>query len=175
MLPRRAARCLAALDDARALELLAPMGTQPTVAVLRHLPSARRQALIAGLPTAAALASTLLLGYAEDTLGAWADPDVVMLRRRHPRRRCAGSACAAPLRRIRWSSSPTPSAGWSAWCALAALLQAPAGGHAGHADAAAGRRCWPPMRRWPAPPPTRAGTQARRCRWSSRATAWSAC
>jgi magnesium transporter len=79
MLPYRAAHCIAALNDARALELLAPMGTQPTVAVLRHLPEPRREQLIAGLPTATAFASTLLLGYAEDTLGAWADPDVVML------------------------------------------------------------------------------------------------
>jgi magnesium transporter len=79
MLPYRAAHCIEALGDARALELLAQMGTQPTVAVLRHLPEPRREILIAGLPTAAALASTLLLGYAEDTLGAWANPDVVLL------------------------------------------------------------------------------------------------
>ena len=79
MLPHRAAACIAELADARALELLAPMGTQPTVAVLRHLPESRRKGLIAGLPTASSLASSLLLGYAEDTLGAWADPDIVML------------------------------------------------------------------------------------------------
>jgi magnesium transporter len=79
MLPQRAAHCISVLADARALELLSPMGTQPTVAVLRHLPDPRRKRLIAGLPTPAALASRLLLGYAEDTLGAWADPDIVML------------------------------------------------------------------------------------------------
>jgi magnesium transporter len=79
MLPQRAARCVAALPDERALELLAPLGTQPTVALLRHLPEPRRKLLIAGLPTAAALASTLLLGYSEETLGAWVDPDVVAL------------------------------------------------------------------------------------------------
>lgn len=79
MLPRRAARCIEALDDARALEVLASMGTQPTVALLRHLPEARRQRLITGLPTGTALASTLLLGYTEDTLGAWADPDIITL------------------------------------------------------------------------------------------------
>jgi Mg/Co/Ni transporter MgtE len=79
MLPHRAAHCIEALGDARALELLAQMGTQPTVAVLRHLPEPGRDRLIAGLPTAAAVASTLLLGYAEDTLGAWANPDVVVL------------------------------------------------------------------------------------------------
>ena len=79
MLPQRAARIVESLDDARALELLAPMATQPTVLLLRHLPEARRRRLIAGLPTAAALASTLLLGFTDDTLGAWVDPDVVML------------------------------------------------------------------------------------------------
>lgn len=79
MLPQRAARVVEALDDARALELLTPLATQPTVVVLRHLPEARRRRLIAGLPTAAALASTLLLGFTDDTLGAWVDPDVIML------------------------------------------------------------------------------------------------
>ncbi len=93
MLPQRAARCVAALDDARALELLATMATQPSVALLRQLPEARRRALTAGLPTATALASTLLLGYTEDTLGAWADPDVVLLP--------AETRAADALRRMR--------------------------------------------------------------------------
>lgn len=76
MLPRQAADCLAALPDARLLALLAPLGAQATVALLRHLPEARRRELIPGLPTSTALASTLLLGYTDDTLGAWADPEV---------------------------------------------------------------------------------------------------
>jgi magnesium transporter len=79
MLPQAAASCLGALDDLRALQLLSPMGTQPTVAVLRCVPAQRRRALIDGLPTASALAATLLLGYADDTLGALADPDVISL------------------------------------------------------------------------------------------------
>lgn len=79
MLPVKAARCLALLPDGRALELLAPMATQPTVALLRHVPEPRRRTLTAGLPTASALASSLLLGFGEDTLGAWADPDVLLL------------------------------------------------------------------------------------------------
>ena len=98
MLPQRAARCIDALEDPRALELLAPMGTQPTVAVLRHLPEARRRLLISGLPTAAALASTLLLGYAEETLGAWADPDVVVLQ--------AETRAGDALERTRLAHSP---------------------------------------------------------------------
>jgi len=79
MLPKKAARCLDPLDDARALELLAPMGAQPSIAVLRNLSATRRATLLAGLPTATGLASTLLMGYPEDALGAWADPDVLVL------------------------------------------------------------------------------------------------
>jgi Mg/Co/Ni transporter MgtE len=79
MLPRQASACVAALSDARALELLATMNMQAMVSLLRYIPEARRQTLIGGLPTASALASALLLGYDEDTLGAWADPSVIML------------------------------------------------------------------------------------------------
>ena len=100
MLPRRAAACIEVLDEDRALELLAPMPTQPTVAVLRHLPAAHRRRLIAGLPTASALASSMLLGFTEDTLGAWADPDVVLL----PADTRAGDA----LERMRQTSGAHP-------------------------------------------------------------------
>lgn len=79
MLPRQASNCLAKLKDARALELLAAMPLQATVSLLRNSPEARRREMIAGLPTASALASTILLGYSEDALGAWADPEVLML------------------------------------------------------------------------------------------------
>ncbi len=98
MLPQRAARCIAELEDTRALELLTPMGTQPTVSVLRHLPETRRRLLITGLPTAAALASTLLLGYAQETLGAWSDPDVVVLQ--------ADTRAGDALERTRLAQSP---------------------------------------------------------------------
>lgn len=79
MLPNKAANCLALLDEERALELLAPMGTQPCVSILRYMPETRRRAMIAGLPTAVSVASSLLLGYADDTVGAWVDPDVTMM------------------------------------------------------------------------------------------------
>lgn len=79
MLPRQASACLAQLSDARALELLATMPMQATVSLLRYMPEARRQTLVGGMPTASALASSILLGYDEDTLGAWADPSVIML------------------------------------------------------------------------------------------------
>ncbi|MDP1532338.1 MAG: hypothetical protein Q8L92_02030, partial [Rubrivivax sp.] len=126
MLPQRAARCISALDDARALELLTPMSTQPTVALLRQLPDARRKALIAGLPTAAALASTLLLGYAEDSLGAWADPDVVLLG--------ADTRSGDALERMRVAPGAHPlvfiadaDRRLTGVVTLTALLQAPAG------------------------------------------------
>lgn len=79
MLPSAAARSLAALEDEQALALLGELATQPVVAVLRHLAEPRRSRIVGGLPTVAALASKLLLGYVEDTVGAWTDPDVLAL------------------------------------------------------------------------------------------------
>jgi len=93
------------MDDERTLELLSAMGTQPTVALLGHLAEPRRQRLIAGLPTAAALAPALLLGYAEHSLGAWADPDVVMLAASSRAADALARVSAAPLR-IRCCLSP---------------------------------------------------------------------
>jgi Mg/Co/Ni transporter MgtE len=55
------------------------MGPQAGVAVLHYLPDARRNALLAQLPTGMGMAFRLLLGYPEDTVGAWMDPRVVVL------------------------------------------------------------------------------------------------
>ncbi len=79
MLPPTAARVLGALDNDRSMALLASIGVQPAVAVLRHIQEPRRARLIEGLPTAVAVASRMLLGYPEDSVGAWADPDIVAL------------------------------------------------------------------------------------------------
>ena len=79
MLTTAAARMLAALDDAHVLALLTQAGTQTSVALLRHVPDPRRTCLIDGLPTVAALASRMLLGFPEDAVGAWADPAVIAL------------------------------------------------------------------------------------------------
>ncbi len=79
MLPPIAARTVAALAPDQAHALLAVMSSQGAVAILRHLPDAERTRLIDGLPTVTAVATRLLLGYPEDSVGAWADPDVVVL------------------------------------------------------------------------------------------------
>jgi len=79
MLPPAAARIVTALDDADALGLLAAAGVQGAVAILRHVAEPRRSRLIEGLSTATAVASRMLLGYAEDAVGAWADPEIVAL------------------------------------------------------------------------------------------------
>jgi magnesium transporter len=77
MLPPTAARLLNSLDDAVALGLLTVLGAQSAVGVLRHLAEPRRSRLIEGLPTVTAVASRLLLGYLEDSVGGWVDPDVI--------------------------------------------------------------------------------------------------
>jgi magnesium transporter len=79
MLPSAAARILGSLDDEPALALLAAAGVQAAVTVLRYVPDPRRSRLLQGLPTATAVASRILLGYPDDSVGAWADPDIVVL------------------------------------------------------------------------------------------------
>jgi len=79
MLPSAAARILGSLDDAPALALLAASGVQAAVTMLRYIPEPRRSRLLGGLPTATAVASRVLLGYPDDSVGAWADPDVIAL------------------------------------------------------------------------------------------------
>lgn len=79
MLPTAAARNLDALDDDAATGLLAALGTQAAVIVLRHVGEPRRTRMLAGLPTRTAVASRLLLGYPDDSVGAWCDPEVVVL------------------------------------------------------------------------------------------------
>ena len=79
MLPSAAARILLSLHDEPALALLTAAGVQAAVTVLRYIPEPRRSRLLEGLPTATAVASRVLLGYPDDSVGAWADPDIIML------------------------------------------------------------------------------------------------
>jgi magnesium transporter len=126
MLPTAAARALGGLQDEHSLALLGELGTQFVVAVLRHVAEPRRARLIAGLPTAAALASQLLLGYMEDAVGAWTDPDVLAL---------PGTTRAADaLERVRHMQGIVQRAFVTSaegrlegWVPLPALLRAPAG------------------------------------------------
>ncbi|MEO6422721.1 MAG: CBS domain-containing protein, partial [Candidatus Nitrotoga sp.] len=93
MLPPFVARCLEPLPDEPVSALLRGMGPQAGVAVLHYLPEARRNALLSQLPTGMGMAFRLLLGYPEDTVGAWMDPRVVVL---------AGDTTAdSALRRLR--------------------------------------------------------------------------
>jgi magnesium transporter len=79
MLPIAAGRVLAELPDEQTVALLSALGTQPALSILRHVPEARRAQLVAELPTVTAVASRLLLGYPDDSVGAWTDPEVVAL------------------------------------------------------------------------------------------------
>ncbi len=126
MLPRAAARSLEGLDDEHLLALLGELGTQSLVAVLRHIPEPRRFVLIDGLPTAAALASRLLMGYMEDSVGAWTDLDVLAL----PDTTRATDA----LERVRNVEATVqrvfvtgPEGRLEGWVLLSTLLRAPAG------------------------------------------------
>jgi Mg/Co/Ni transporter MgtE len=93
MLPLQVARCLETLDDDTVSGLLRAMGPQAGVAVLQYVPESRRNVLLAQLPTALALAFRLLLGFPEDTVGAWMDTRVLAL--------AADTTAETAIRRLR--------------------------------------------------------------------------
>ena len=93
MLTTAAARMLGVLADRQTLALLTAAGTQTAVALLRHVPEPRRTHLIDGLPTGAAMASRVLLGFPEDAVGAWSDSEVIAL--------APGISAAQALQRVR--------------------------------------------------------------------------
>jgi Mg/Co/Ni transporter MgtE len=73
MLPLAGARCLEQLEDNEIAGLMRGTGAQAGVALLRYFGAERRTRLLAELPTALTLAYELLLGYPEDSVGAWMD------------------------------------------------------------------------------------------------------
>lgn len=91
MLPHAAARCLATLEPERGALLLGAMSPPLAAASLRPVAEPTRARLLAALPTAVALACRALLGYPDDSVGAWADTDVVAL----PAESTAGEALDA--------------------------------------------------------------------------------
>jgi len=79
MLPLAGAHCLEKLEDTEIAGLLHGVGAQAGVALLRYFGAERRAILLAQLPTTLTIAFELLLGYPEDTVGAWMDPRALAL------------------------------------------------------------------------------------------------
>ena len=57
--------------------MLHEAATHAAIAILRHLPEPSRARFISALSPASALASQMLLGFPDDTVGAWTDPEVL--------------------------------------------------------------------------------------------------
>lgn len=74
MLPYSASLCIALLDENTAAGLIQNLGPQSGAAVLRDLPAVQRGALLKQLPTHTSLVIRLLLGYPDDTVGAYMTP-----------------------------------------------------------------------------------------------------
>jgi len=79
MLPTAAARILNDLPEEAAVALAAAAGTQSLVAMLRHVEPVRQTHLLARIPAATAVATRMLLGFPDDTVGAWADTAIVVV------------------------------------------------------------------------------------------------
>ncbi len=79
MLPGIAAAGVTPLPVAQAALSLGAMRAPGAAGILRHMPEALRQTLLAELPTAMALACRTLLRYPDDAIGALVDTGVVSL------------------------------------------------------------------------------------------------
>lgn len=81
MLPLSAAGLLESLSQDQAGDLLADLGPERAAAILRCLSAQRREALLGRLRPGRRAALALLLAYPGDTVGAWADPRTLAVRR----------------------------------------------------------------------------------------------
>lgn len=79
MLPTHAARCLEQQLPADGALLLEKLGSQESVAVLRHLPGELRESVLGCLGPQWLMAFKLLLSYPTNTVGAWVEPRVLTL------------------------------------------------------------------------------------------------
>lgn len=80
LLPVDAARCMHDLDDERLAEVLAAMSRADAARLVRGLRPARRASLYEAMGRLRAGLIELLVSYPPELVGAWVDPDVVLLR-----------------------------------------------------------------------------------------------
>lgn len=73
------ARCLMHLDETTAAAMLRRLPPNSGAALLRQVPVATAEGLLSHLPTLPAIWLRTLLGHAEESVGAWADPRVPAL------------------------------------------------------------------------------------------------
>ncbi|MEO8467588.1 MAG: CBS domain-containing protein [Gammaproteobacteria bacterium] len=79
MLPTHAARCVELQQPHDSALLLEKLGSQESVAVLRHLPNDLREAVLGCMGPQWLMAFKLLLSYPTNTVGAWVEPRVLTL------------------------------------------------------------------------------------------------
>jgi Mg/Co/Ni transporter MgtE len=80
MLPSHAARLCTLLEAQLAAELLLEAANiNRIVAIMRFVNSHSRDSLLAALPLETSAACRLLLGYTQDDVGAWMNPQIIML------------------------------------------------------------------------------------------------
>ena len=79
MLPTHAARCLEQQQPHDSALLLEKLGSQESVAVLRHMPATLRESVLDCMGPQWLMAFKLLLSYPTNTVGAWVEPRVLTL------------------------------------------------------------------------------------------------
>ncbi|HQU16937.1 MAG: hypothetical protein B7Z66_06480 [Chromatiales bacterium 21-64-14] len=96
MMAFHAARCVEPMEAEAAAGLMRALGPQSGTAVLRYLLPEQRDAILEQLPSAVAALFRLLVGYPEDTVGAWMDPDALALHAD-----CPAEEALAHMNRVR--------------------------------------------------------------------------
>jgi magnesium transporter len=100
MLPPAAARVLERLEETDALALLAAAGARATVGILRHTAEPKRSRLLGALPPVSGVATQLLIGFPDDAVGAWTDPEIVALGPEIEARAALGAVRASEVAEI---------------------------------------------------------------------------
>lgn len=79
MLPAHAARLCTMMQARLASALLATANINRIVAILRFINGPSRESLLTALPLETSAACRFLLGYTQDNVGAWMNPQIIML------------------------------------------------------------------------------------------------
>jgi magnesium transporter len=77
LLPSYAARCFSQMDNERVSAIIRDLGPQQGSIILRHLSERQQESILGLLPTGTGLRLRLLLGYADNSVGAWMNPNAL--------------------------------------------------------------------------------------------------
>lgn len=79
MMPSHAATLCSMMQTQFSVELLSNANIDRIVAILRFINGSQRESILTALPLETSATCRLLLGYTQDSVGAWMNPQIIML------------------------------------------------------------------------------------------------